>query len=395
MIPARALDELRARHPCDAVAGQWVKLRKRGGRRGKSVGPCPFCSDNKTSKTAARFEADALSWVCAVCPDGGDVIRLVAKRNGLDPERDFLRVVDLLGGVDVKAVDPAEEAAAEAERERKRVAREADNARYRERERNRLWAMWERGASWRGTPVEEYLRLRLGHAIPRDAGRPLYRGLRYLADGCLFADGGERAELVHRGPTMLAPIVGNDGRFAGLHMTFLDLRAPKGKVVLEHNGDALPAKKTRGSKAGGHIELIWAPAASRLVLGEGIEKVLAVWLSMVLAGRDVAGTAFWTSVDLGNLGGRALETVPHPTLKTDRGRAQRVPGAEPDLDAPSIAVPDSVTELLLLGDSTSDSFLTKCTLDRAAARYARADRVVRQVWAPPGADFDDVLREAA
>jgi hypothetical protein len=59
------LAALKARNRCDALASQWVLLRKAGQ---KMVGPCPICSDNKKSKTAGRFEAETDRWVCAVCP---------------------------------------------------------------------------------------------------------------------------------------------------------------------------------------------------------------------------------------------------------------------------------------------------------------------------------------
>jgi hypothetical protein len=39
--------------------------------------------------------------------------------------------------------------------------------------------------------------------------------------------------------------------------------------------------------------------------------------------------------------------------------------------APGIEIPDSVTEIFLLGDGDSDRFGTECPLARAAARYAK------------------------
>jgi hypothetical protein len=59
----------------------------------------------------------------------------------------------------------------------------------------------------------------------------------------------------------------------------------------------------------------------------------------------------------------------------------------PDFDKPGIAIPDSVTELVLLGDTTSDAFTTQLAMCRAAARYARPGPTVRVAWAPAGADF--------
>src|ERR1035437_4678314 len=78
---------------------------------------------------------------------------------------------------------------------------------------------------------------------------------------------------VHTGPAMLAAIVGADGRFSGLHITWLDLARPKGKAEVPDptTGDLLPAKKVRGSKSGGRIEIVPRAAPRRLIIGEGIE----------------------------------------------------------------------------------------------------------------------------
>jgi hypothetical protein len=195
---------------------------------------------------------------------------------------------------------------------------------------------------------------------------------------------------------MLAKIQ-RDGRFAGVHTTWLDLAQPKGKaaIVDAKSGAPLPAKKVRGSKKGGHIDLTGCKDPRELVLGEGIEKVLAIWTAYAAQGRDLTHIAFWTSVDLGNLAGKALASAPHPSMKTDKGRVARVPGPDPDPDSPAIAIPDTVERLVLLGDSTSDPFTTQCVMARAAKRYARDGRAVVCAWAPAGNDFDDLLREAA
>src|SRR5439155_24182260 len=148
-------------------------------------------------------------------------------------------------------------------------------------------------------------------------------------------------------------------------------------------------------KLGGQIELIRVQAPLRLILGEGVETVLAVWKALACLRRDLDHTAFTSGIDLGNLGGRALEAVAHPSLRTAAGRPQRVPGPEPDISAPAIAISETVKEIVLLGDGDSDRFLTECALQRAARRYARPDRIVKIAWAPDGRDFNDVLLRVA
>jgi hypothetical protein len=191
---------------------------------------------------------------------------------------------------------------------------------------------------------------------------------------------------------MLAAIV-RDGRFAGVHFTYITADGQKARI-LHPAGEVMSAKKVRGFKQGGAIELVRGEQPRRLIVGEGIETVLSVWQALARIGRVLSRTAFWSSVDLGNLGGAALESLPHPVLKSARGGPRIVPGPVPDLEAPAIAVPDSVEDLVLLGDGDSDRFLTECSLKRAARRYARGGRTVRIAWADEGRDFNDMLRGA-
>ena len=150
-------------------------------------------------------------------------------------------------------------------------------------------------------------------------------------------------------------------------------------------------KKGLGSKQGNIIRLAGDATPRSLVMGEGIETTLSVWLAMHAEGRDDEGRAFWCTVDLPNMGGRSLESVRHPTLKSAKDRAMRVPGPVPDLSEPGIAIPDGVTDVLLLGDGDSDRFTTECTLKRAAACFERRGRAVRVAWAPDGMDFNDMI----
>lgn len=373
------LEALKREQPCDAVAAKWVALRRAGRRM---IGPCPVCSPDAQSTTATRFDCDRDGWVCAVCCDGGDVIRLVQRVQGLE----FRDAIAWLGGV--RDLDPDQERRREAARAHRREQRSREADHYRERERRALWGIWCHALDAEGSEVEAYWAVR-GLKLPP----PSPHRVRCMPDMPYFAPGAGDVAL-HRGPCQLAPIVRPDGHFGGLHLTWIDLAQPKGKLDLrDAAGAPLPAKKVRGSKAGGHIELVPAPEPAALVLGEGIEKVAAVWQALAAAGRldAAAPTAFWTSCDLGNLGGPALTSVPHPTLKSERGRTQRVPGPEPDLAKPAIVLPASVRDLVLLGDSTSDRFTTECALARAAARYAAPARTVRVAWAPDGRDFDELV----
>lgn len=379
MIEQGQLDELKRRKPCDEVAAQWVSLRKKG--KG-FVGPCPLHSRNPKAADSTSFECDTEGWKCATCSDGGDVIKLVMLREGID----FLAAVEVLGGT--RALDPEESKRADAARQQRNTERDAEQNQYRERERLRAWDLtFKYTQPPAGTIVEAYLSKR-GLDFPADVR------LRFDPGARLYVEDRPKARLVHTGPAMIAAIQ-RAGKFAGAHITWLDLNTAKGKAEITDpkTGVLLKNKKMRGSKKGGHIHLTGPKDDPReLIIGEGIEKVLAAWTAYNAAGRDLSQTAFWTSADLGNMGGKSAATVPHPTLKTATGRVQKVPGPVPDFESPGLIIPDSVTRLVLIGDSTSDRFSTECVIARAAARYAKDGREVVVAWQPPAGDFDDLLR---
>jgi hypothetical protein len=384
MIPDAAIAQLKANNSCDEVAARFdVRLRRRGA---KMVGPCPICSRDKQSQTASRFEATTDAWVCAVCADGGDVIRLVERAEGLD----FKAAIAWLGGA--RAVDPAHTEKVARQRQEKERQRQANAEAFRRRERARLYDVWRAATPAASSPVADYLGKR--HlALPPSVRLRCVLDMPYFHGDTVGADGRRGQRIIHRGAAMVAPVVGDDGYFLGLHFTWLNPSEPKGKAVIvdPETGEVLPARKVRGSKAGGHIEIVPVTAPSALIIGEGIETTLSVFTALFMAGRDLAGVGFWSAVDLGNLGGKAARTVPHPTDIDGLGRPRRVPGPEPDFDAPAIAVPDSVEDVVLLGDGDSAPFLTECALRRATARWTTSRRRVRTAFAPSGHDFNDLL----
>lgn len=381
MIPDHQLCQLKADNPCDKVASQWVRLR----RHGKGfIGPCPICSKDRQSKTDGRFEIkDREGWVCAACQDGGDVIKLVMRVEGIT---DFKAGVERLGGV--REVDHAASARREKERKAEHEKRNRDAATFRERERGTLHDIWNHALAPAGTAVEQYLELRK-LALPPDAGKRL----RCVPEMPYFANGGKDAAALWRGPAMVAPIVRPDGKFGGLHFTYLDLAQPKGKLQIAdpETGEILPSKKVRGSKAGGYIPLVGPREPSRLIVGEGIETVLAVWAALLKEERYFEDLGFWAAVDLGNLGGKAIATIAHPTLKDAAGRARRVPGPDHEPTSPAFPIPEQVHDFCLLGDGDSDPVITTCALYRAQMRAVRPGRTVRVAWAPAGQDFNDIL----
>jgi hypothetical protein len=381
------LDDVRARNPIADIAMGYTKLRRSGG---KLLGACPMCGGKVMSGRFEVFEKDN-SWACyAHCNTGGDVISLVQQVEGCD----FRAAIEKLGGR--TAIDAARAKELFEERERKRLAREKTSADYREAERKRLFKTWKGALRIHDTIAARYLEAR-GLQLPdRCSGLRFIPSAPYFHGEELDERGRKAPRRIYTGPAMCAAFIRSDGTFGGLHMTWLNgTDVPtKAEILDPESGEVLNSKKMRGSKTGAYIAIVMHDAPRRLAIGEGIETVLSVWTAMHQAGRPLDDMAFWAAGDLGNLAGRANKTINHPTLKRPNGQPQRVPDRFPDLEDAGLSIPDSVEELILLGDGDSEKVLTENAMERAARRYARQGRVIRIAFAPSGLDFNDVLRAA-
>ncbi|SHF01822.1 Zinc-binding domain of primase-helicase [Kaistia soli DSM 19436] len=383
------VEEARAVSIDTEVSRRGLKLMRHGS---ELVGPCPVCGGRD------RFSVNLRKGVF-MCRQGGvagDVIALVEYLDATD----FLGACETLTGRpppkgESRGPDPEELARREALRLAAEAERERGERDYREEERARMWRLWTAAAAVTdGSPVDRYLeRRRL----------PLMRGVALkVIDSQPYFEGGSE---IWRGPAMIAAIVDGAGTFSGAHLTWIDpVTFGKAEIVDPATGEVLPAKKVRGSMRGGHIPLSKPLAPCRLVIGEGIETVLSVRHAMqhVHGGGYDAATLYWSAVSLGNLGGRASETIPHPTLATTdklgRRRRVKVPGPIPAEDSdgrPGLMPPEAIDEVIILGDGDSDRFTTEQHLARASARWKRAGRRIRIAFAPSGHDFNDVLRRTA
>jgi len=371
------------------------------GRGHERAGPCPVCGG------VDRFSINLPKrrWNCRKCGRGGrdglgllmhclciEFLEACEVATGEAPPRGDARFDE-----GARAARLAEIGAERARRDAAAAERERD---YREEERARGRRLWLARAPFRGSASEAYLVAR-GIDIPPQGLR-----LGHVDDLPLYGRGLDpatgRPAVIHRGAAMLAPIVGADGRQLGTHRTWIDPAQPGAKVTITdaETGEDAPAKKVLGLVRGGHIDLVVPPEAPvRMIAGEGIETVLSAWTALARCGsRLLDGCLFRASVSLGNLAGRAADgdRQVHPTqTRTDslgRVRKVKVPGDTPDLDDIAMSVPESVAELILLGDGDSDRFTTEMTLRRAMARHARPGRTARIAWADEGCDFNDMLR---
>lgn len=391
------IDEARRVKVASFCAARQIKLRP--GDQGQ---PCPGCGGRD------RFSVNVKKnvWNCRVSGFSGDAIALAQHLDGSD----FLAACEAVAGRPPPGRDSAEthEQRAEREariaaREQERIAEEERQARvaqeYREAERRRAWGFWKRSLALAGTPAQAYLERR--RIRTHETAR-----LRFAPDMELWTKPG--GVIARRGPAMIAAIEGYDGRFTGVHVTWIDLEQPKGKAetIDPETGLMLPAKKVRGSLKGGSIRLVCGgDAPRRWFLGEGIETVFSVYWSLVEAGSPlVEGAEFRTGVDLDNIGGKARGRLRHPTetFVDKRGRVRPVmlrddEPIEREKDWRVIYIPPSVEELYLLGDGDSDPFATRLALRRGAKRFSREypSLAIKLAMSRDGADFSDMRMESA
>ena len=382
-IPPETIAAARDKSILDVARMCGAALKKHGQEWN---GPCPGCGG------VDRFWVNEAKniFLCRASGAEGGTIDLMMHRHGVG----FADAVGLLTGETAMPV-----AAKSA------TVSDDDSEVWREKARRRAWKVWRQGRPIEGgTLVKTYFERR-GIPFPdwhiaalRETDRLPYWH---------WSRSAKQFEIIHTGPAMLAAITGPDGKFIGVHRTWLDLSQRKGKAVIAdpETGELLGAKKVEGSQRGGKIVLHEGAEGGALVLGEGIESVLA-WdagaslESSVFHARNFPSATLWSGINLDNIAGKAAEQIPHPSLlaKDSLGRQRRVKigGPNPDpADDRCLQIPhDDFNELILLGDSDSDRFTTQSAMLRALRRFNNPSRDLAAIaWAPDGQDWDDALRD--
>lgn len=359
------LAEAKAKPIADVVHLLGLQGLKRHGH--ELVGPCPKCGGNDRFSISLRKGV----FQCRRCEGKGDGLGLVMWDRGLD----FRAALTWLCG-DATGISDAERAERKRrtdENERKR-AREADK--YRRDVIASARKLWEEGRDPRGTAVEAYLR---GRSIDMAGLGGFPAAIRFHPNLPYAHHIGGEWRTVHRGPAMLAAIQGPDGKFSGLHRTWLDLSRPKGKARILHpeSGEAMDVKKGLGSKKGGAIRLTGGLQSETMICAEGLETT---WSAMMAGVHP--GAAFWCLIDMGNMAGRRQSG---PGLKY---------AGLPDLDdAEAFLPPAWVKRLIFVMDGDSDPRTTRAQME-AGLRRAMALRpgLRGQIApAPAGKDLNDVL----
>jgi hypothetical protein len=365
------LAEAKARPIKDIADLLCVAGLKRAGR--EWVGPCPGAGCGGNDRFSINTAKNVFN--CRICGAKGGAIDLVMLVLGLD----FKAALEWLAGP-VQELTPAErvERARRAEENRQRQAAEA--SRFREKAIRDARALWEASLPAEATPVRAYLTCR---GIPEDRYPVLPSCLRFHPECRYMEPDGTAWREVHRGPAMIAAVQGQDGKFSGIHRTWIDLGQPKGKARIPDpkSDKTLPAKKTLGSIKGGAIRLSGPLSeAAVMVMAEGIETTLSA-----LASGLPPGAVYWSGISLGNLSGARI-----------MGQGKKFAGI-PDLEDHAAFVPPPwARELILIKDGDSEPRSTQAKL-LSCARRAMALRpglAARIVPVPDGKDLNDILMGA-
>jgi hypothetical protein len=374
------LEEARAVQNIDWALQQDWPLSRGGADR---CGPCPKCGGED------RFSINITknAWHCRKCEKGGgDVISLVMHVE----DADFKTALERITGR--KAADPVdpkeqERRARELAAKKQRQEAFAESARRKSQERARRILKQALAPKPYGA-VSHYLRIRglskIADAIDAGRSKLLLAEISAYERRLLVGKGRSKTwETIWTGPAMVASIRQPNNQAMGVHLTFLDADAPKGKarMVDPNDGKELRAKIMVGSQMQGAIRLYTPKRPKGIVMGEGIETTLTA-----LQEAFMPGYAYWAAGSLVNMAGGVL-------IDADNKRQMDMP----DLNKPAFVPPPWCQELIFLRDSDSDSTATENKLIRGARRAMamRPGLKARIADAMPGKDFNDMLAEGA
>lgn len=377
------------------------------GGKAEYVGPCPISG----GKDRFSYNTQKNVWNCRGCGMGGHgALSLAGHVLGLNLEtRDnFLAACSAILGRPIPDGKAPETEAQKRDRE-ERLAKRIEKAKqaeaekqkraeyYRKKEQQKAANKWHNAVLLEKTRFNLYIERRCGGALSVWPLRLIENEPYFHGDEKIFSCA-----------AMVAPFVAANGKIIGCHLTWLDLENPpkyRPYLINAKTAEKLPTKKMRGSKKGGliplrgftykHGQFLAASNRTRMVVGEGIETVLA----MRLAEEERNDTIYAAAGDLGNLTGPAdpKSRFAHPTLENiDKNGNKRpcfVAGPIPlkTNEGQSIWVPDHVTNLILIADSDSEPVMTASAMARAKSRFAKDGRKITVLWPPLGMDVADMM----
>lgn len=346
---SRGLDKeaVRAAVSLKDVAGLDWDLRKSDPRRQDWWACCPFHGEASPSFHIFRTP-EGERFKCFGCGAGGDVFAYVMARDGLS----FVEALTALAA----GAHLSKAARAPAAKPAPPPRRPEEDGGLRAAAR-----IWDEALPMAaGQDIEAYLGARgvdmralligLGGA---PASLRLHPNLPYLAE----------RRTVYQGPAMIGRIE-RRGQFVGIHRTWI---TPAGRKCLA-GGTRLDKRwlGARGQMAGGEIRFGTDPR--RIVVGEGIETVLAALSRLLGAGRDYMGVA---ALSLGNLAGSGNPAFAGDVNPFD-GRV--LPSPMPDWSAPGWLAPEDCEDIVILAEGSAKNPMAA---ERMAMRALRRHQVRR------------------
>lgn len=296
----------------DFIASRGIKLHRQGA---EYVACCPFHT-NSGKNMNFTVRPDKQFFHCFGCGAHGDVFGFLMRHDNMK----FSEAVEVIAG---KAAMPAAHAPQAISKNK------ADDEALKAERIDRALKLWKQCIPVRGTLVETYLRAR-GITCPIPPVIRYHSNLRHMPSTKYF-------------PAMVSFVQGADGKFCGVHRTYLDGTGTK-------KADVTPAKKMLGSW--GHIRL--TEAGDTLAIAEGIETALSVRVA-------VPTLSVWAAMALGNFGA---------------------------------AVPEHVKKIIFLGDAdNSDQAKAEKQMRDAAQKLRGNNRTIMWCFPPSGYDFNDLLKQ--
>ena len=287
--------------------------------------------NERTASFTIFDKGDRQRFHCFGCGADGDAVGFIMQAEGLE----FRAALDHLADLD-PSLAPRRLAAAPIDDAKERTQRIVDA--------KRMWSAAKavnRDNFPVETPLEAYLRTR-GLDIKVIGGVP--PSIRF--DPALL-----HPPTKLKLPAIVAAIQEPNGKIAGVHRTYLKADG-SGKAEVNDQ------KMMKGICWTGAVR--FGPVTPTLALGEGIETSLSIVQAFAEAGL---GHSVWAALSLGNMGAAML--------------------------------PGSIRRLVLFADNARDTEKAKAAIDKAAWLQERPGRTVVIAMAPPGQDFNDVLRAAS
>lgn len=359
--------------------------RKSAPTRGDFWAPCPFHQERTPS-----FHVDDRKgfYYCFGCSASGDHVSWCQQFHG----DDFPRALERLAGL--AGVSP-EMRQRQARPQRPAAPRFSESERQQTARRWRLACDIWHAAAPRHPLLIDYLDAR---GVEIAALERTWGG----APSCLrlhpdLACRNNRGEVIHRGPAMIG-LISRFGEIAGIHRTWI---TAQGRA---RNGDGTIPKQWLGWTGRIHgVPVRFTAHTRRMVVGEGIETVLAWWsrAQLLWLGGHGPKHSAEAALSLGALTGRALAAGRGPASPhTGRPLSSAMPDMSPG--AWGWRAPDFVDHLVVLGEGSAKDPAEAARRGWCAQRRHsyRADGTARRCelilpeggWGS-GCDFADAARQ--